>query len=110
MDEVRNMHLYVIKKRFTNTYYTVRNLHNIPAIIAFPHADPAKTMLKTITAFDTDKKSLVVEKVDGDFFTRTCKESSQPVLLFKENITFELDASVDAQDAPFYFENKYRYY
>lgn len=107
------MHLYVIKRKYTDTFYTVRNNNNIPSIMAFPYARPAKAMVKTITSFERHLQPLVVEKVDEEFLKRTCKASLQPVILFTQHANLELFVSKDDMthiDAVFYLENKFRYY
>ena len=112
-DTSDTMHLYVIKRKYTNTYYTVRNNNNIPSVMAFPYAKPAKIMLKTITSCERHPQPLAVEKVDEDFLKRTCKASLLPVILFTQHANLELFVSNEEMshtDAVFYLENKSRYF
>lgn len=107
------MSLYVIKRKYTDTYYTVRNERNIPSIMAFPYAKPAKAMLKTIVSCEKHHQPLVVEKIDEEFLMNTCKRSMQSVLLFTPYATLELCATHDnipRDNAVFYLENKFRYF
>lgn len=106
------MHLYVIKRKYSDTYYTVRNGANVPAIMAFPFARPAKTMLKTILIFEKHKQPLVVEKVDEDTLISPCRRSLQPIVLFTNGTILEMGVSVpDASSSvstTIYLENKFR--
>lgn len=107
------MHYYVLKRKFANAYYTVRNERNIPSIMAFPYAKPAKTMLKTILSMEKHHHPLVVEQMDEEVLLCLCKKSMQPVLIFTQPITMELDVSYDKlamKDAVFYLEHKFKYY
>jgi hypothetical protein len=88
------MHLYVIKRKYSNTFYTVRNGSNTPAIMAFPYAKPAKQMLKTILTFEQHKQPLVVERVDEDSLVSPCRRSLQPIILFTPEASLELSVSV----------------
>lgn len=88
------MHLYVIKRKFSDTYYTVRNEANVPAIIAFPYARPAKTMLKTILTFEKHRQPLVVEKVDEDMLISPCRRSMQPIVVFMDDTVMSMSVSV----------------
>jgi hypothetical protein len=110
---MQRSHLYVIKRKYADTYYTIRNECNIPSIIAFPYYKPAKAMLKTIVSIDRHKQPLVVEKLDEEFLIRTCKDSLQPLILFDTRVNLALEVShtmVSTEDAKFYLENKYMYH
>lgn len=105
---------YVIKRKFAGTYYTVRTERNVPAIMAFPYAKPAKAMLNTILAFEKHPQPLVVEKVDEDTLVSPCRRSFQPVVLFTAEGNLELqvplpaDEDMDRFSNIFYLERKYR--
>lgn len=93
-DKPVDMHLYVIKRKYSSTYYTVRNDANIPAIMAFPYAKPAKSMLKTILMFEKHKQCLVVEKVDEDTLIHPCRRSLQPIVIFTNETVLNMNVSV----------------
>lgn len=106
------MHLYVIKRKYTETYYTVRNDRNAPAIMAFPYARPAKAMLKTILMFEKHRQPLVVEKVDEDSLIGPCRRSLQPIILFTDEMT-SLELNISVPDVPnvsnmLYLEGSYK--
>jgi len=106
-------HIYVIKRKYTDTYYTIRNERNVPSIMAFPYYKSAKLMINTILQFDRHRQPLVVQKIEEEYLTRTCRDSLQPVILFSKIINLELDVTHDAvrtEDAKFYLENKYLYH
>lgn len=107
------MNYFVLKRRHTDTYYTIRNAKNVPAIVAFTRARPAKTMLKTILNFEEHKQPIVVEKVPADFLMKTCSATIQPVVVYDQGYTMELDVGVhhiSTHDARFHLENKYMYH
>jgi hypothetical protein len=104
------MHYYVLKRKYNNTYYTVRNDRNIPSIMAFPYAKQAKTMLKTILSVERHPQPIVVQKVEESFLLTSCKTSLQPVLLFSTGLTLELEVSTNmmpTDDAKMYLESKF---
>lgn len=106
-------HYYVLKRKFNNTYYTVRNERNIPSIMAFPYAKPAKNMLKTILSMEMHIQPVVVQKIDEATLINICRTTSQPVLLFNQGMTIELDVSsmpVNVDEAKWLLEMRYRYH
>lgn len=105
------MSYFVLKRRYSNTYYTVRNEKNVPSIIAFTRARPAKTMIKTIQEFEVHKQPLVVEKLPADFLMNTCAASMQPVVVYDQHgLMMELDVGVSTRVARLHLENQYLYH
>lgn len=107
------MNCYVLKRKYTNTYYTIRNDNNKPSIIAFTYAGAAKKMLNTIKIFEEHKQPLVVEKLSHEFLYRSCKSSLLPAVIYGDKEVFKIDPDVNTisyDDACFYLRNKFMYF
>lgn len=111
------MKYFLIKRKYSDTYYTVRNEHNIPSIIAFTENKRAKRMLAMIKQCEVHKQPLVVEHLDREFVLRTCNNSCQPLIIFlgDSNLPCTLTEEVNPfpiniEEATFYLENKFMYY
>lgn len=88
------MHFYVLKTKYSNAYYTVRNSMNVPAILAFPYAKPAYAMKYAITTIEKHKQPLEVEKVDGPIFLNSCETAMQSLVVITDEETMTLHPSV----------------
>lgn len=119
------MNYYLVKRKFTNAYYTVNNENNkVPSIIAFTSYKRAKNMIKTINNVDNieninnlrPRQPLAIERVNANYIESKCLNSLLPIIVFrftKDNITTDTICTpienLNTAELKAYFEIKYKY-
>jgi len=109
------MNYYLFKRRYADTYYTVRNDKNVPSIIAFTNHQKAKSMLGAIKMTEEHKQPLVIERLSRGFIEFTCRSSLLPVIIFvgqsgKTEIIQTHAEDVPLEAAKSYLNHKFLYH
>lgn len=108
------MSYFLIKRKSTNAYYSVRDESGRPAIIAFKSKQRAQSMSHVFKTVGSEKQKLVVEPVPHDFLVRQCKNTLLPVIIFataEDSIKIEADIqNIDVETARDYLRNKFLYF
>jgi hypothetical protein len=111
-------HLYLLRRKYSNVYYTIRNSSNVPSAIAFTCKDKANRFMKIVKFMEVNKQPMVVECVPEDFILHQCDMTSLSLSVFDYFGDYDIDSRTimtsandnDVDDAKFYLENKYRYF
>lgn len=105
---------YVIKKPFSQTMYSI-DREGKRTVVAFKKKEQAHVLKRLI--FDLEikdpkkKKTVVIEKMEVSFLTRTCCVSSLDFILYNHDNSFLVYTACDDvnDDMRFEFENRFRY-
>lgn len=105
---------YVIKKPWTDSYFTILNKRNVPAVLVFTTHDKAKSTLSVFHQVESDSMSkMQIEKIPVEFLVNTCSKSMLPIVVYSLSGTiWEMDMQTDEfdiDDMRFYLENKYKH-
>jgi hypothetical protein len=106
---------YVIKKPLTNSYFTILNKRNVPAVLVFTTKDKAQSTLATFHQIaQQNKQKMEIETVPVQFLVNTCSMSMLPIVVYSlSGAIWEMDMQADEfdlDDIRFYLENKYKYF
>ncbi len=107
------MQYYLLKRKYTNVYYTIRTNDNKPAVLAFTAYNKAKCMQSVIMKIDHHPQPIVIEKTGEHFIYHAFIASILPVIVFDDNgISSEMMTDISTfnkDETVFYLESKYKY-
>ena len=113
--------LFLLRRMYNNSYYTVRNNKNALSVVAFPCKHQATRFLKMVKNVEHHKQPLVIEEVPYEFILDKCQHAALSVSVFEymrtddyevpavKTTTLTASSDVDIEASKFYFENKYKY-
>jgi hypothetical protein len=112
--------LYLLRRQYSQAYYTVRSNKNVPSIAAFTCKNKARQFLHVVKHVEHHKQPLVIEEVPRQFIMNICEITSLSVSVFEYGRTDDGDTMIrsrtleaiekNLEEAKVYFENKYKYF